>query len=120
MSPAARVFAVALLCASASSAFAHAFLDRAVPAVGSTVHGAPTSIRVWFTQDIEPAFSTIKLQDAKGGELAAADKAVDPSDRSLMQLPVPPLRPGTYRVKWRVLSIDSHVTEGDFTFNVAP
>jgi methionine-rich copper-binding protein CopC len=45
---------------------------------------------------------------------------VDPSDNSLLRLSVRPLRPGTYRVKWRVLSIDSHVTEGDFTFNVAP
>jgi methionine-rich copper-binding protein CopC len=33
---------------------------------------------------------------------------------------VPALPPGTYRVVWRVLSIDSHGTTGDFTFEVAP
>jgi len=33
---------------------------------------------------------------------------------------VPPLAPGRYRVKWHVLSVDTHVTEGDFTFTVAP
>ena len=36
----------------------------------------------------------------------------------LLQVPLKPLRPGTYRVKWRVLSVDTHVTEGDFTFRV--
>jgi methionine-rich copper-binding protein CopC len=30
-----------------------------------------------------------------------------------------PIKPGTYRVTWRVLSVDTHVTEGDFTFRVA-
>lgn len=105
----------------AAGAFAHAFVDHAVPAVGSTVHDPPREIAIWFTQELEPAFSTIKLQDAKGNAIAAAAKnAVDPSNRTLLRLPVPPLAPGKYRVVWHVLSIDSHVTEGDFTFDVAP
>ena len=105
----------------AVGAFAHAFVDHAVPAVGSTVHDPPREIAIWFTQELEPAFSTITLQDAKGNAIAAAAKnAVDPSNRTLLRLPVPALAPGKYRVVWHVLSIDSHVTEGDFTFDVAP
>jgi len=104
----------------ASGALAHAFPDHASPAVGSTVRTAPAAVRIWFTQELEPAFSTIKIVDAKGNVIASSDKAVDASDRTLLRLPVPPLPPGTYRVVWRVLSVDSHVTEGDFTFNVAP
>lgn len=100
--------------------FAHAFVDHAVPAVGSTIRAAPSEIAVWFTQELEPAFCTIKLVDAKGDTIAAADRAVDPSARSILRLPVPSLMPGRYRVVWRVLSIDSHVTEGDYTFDVAP
>jgi methionine-rich copper-binding protein CopC len=104
----------------ATGAFAHAFPDHAVPAVGSAVRAAPTSVRIWFTQELEPAFSTIKVLDAKGNVVAASDRAVDPSDRTLLRLPLPPLPPGNYKVVWRVLSVDSHVTEGDFTFTVAP
>lgn len=104
----------------APDALGHAFLDHAAPAVGSTIHAAPAAIRIWFTQEIEPAFSTIKVVDAKGNVIASSDKAVDPSDRTLLRLPIPALSPGTYRVLWRVLSIDSHVTEGDFTFDLAP
>jgi methionine-rich copper-binding protein CopC len=33
---------------------------------------------------------------------------------------VPPLAAGTYKVLWRVLSVDGHLTEGEFTFQVAP
>ncbi len=104
----------------ASNALAHAFLDHAAPAVGSTVRTAPSAVKVWFTQELEAAFSTIKVIDAKGNVVASSDKAVDASDRTLLRLAVPALAPGKYRVVWRVLSVDSHVTEGDFTFDITP
>jgi methionine-rich copper-binding protein CopC len=114
------VVAGLVLCGAASGVIAHAFLDHASPAVGSKVHASPTSVRVWFSQNLEPAFSSIKIEDAKGNPIAAADKAVDPSDRTMLRVSVPALAPGSYRVVWRVLSIDSHVTTGDFTFEIAP
>jgi methionine-rich copper-binding protein CopC len=43
---------------------------------------------------------------------------VDAATPALLQVPLKPLGPGTPRVKWRVLSMDPHVTEGDFTFRV--
>jgi methionine-rich copper-binding protein CopC len=104
----------------ASDALAHAFPDHASPAVGSTVRTSPAAIRIWFTQELEPAFSTIRVLDAKGNVIASSNMAVDEADRTLLRVPVPPLSPGKYRVVWRVLSVDSHVTEGDFTFDVAP
>ena len=99
---------------------AHAFLDHASPAVGSTVHGSPPELRIWFTQELELPFSRVKVEDANGTAVAASDRAVDPSDRSVLRLPMPPLTPGKYHVLWHVLSVDSHVTEGDYTFVVAP
>ena len=108
------------LVAVATGALAHAFVDHATPAVGSTVHGSPPEVKIWFTQQLEPPFSRVKVEDANGNSIAAAEKAVDASDRTLLRIPLPPLAPGKYRVVWRVLSIDSHVTEGDFTFEIAP
>src|SRR5258706_12628552 len=46
---------------AASDALAHAFLDHARPAVGSTVHGSPAQLKLWFTQQLEPAFSTVQV-----------------------------------------------------------
>ena len=105
---------------AAAPAAAHAFLDHALPAVGSTVHEAPHSVRLWFSERIEPAFSRVIVLDASGKAVDAGDSHVDSSDASILSATLPVLAPGTYRVKWRVVSIDTHVTEGDFTFEIKP
>jgi copper resistance protein C len=115
-----RFGGVATLLLFCSVACAHAFLDRATPAVGSTVHGSPSSVKLWFTQPLEPAFTTVKVVDQSGKQVDSADKAVDASDRTVLRVSLPQLPPGTYHVIWRALSVDTHVTEGAFTFDVAP
>ncbi len=112
------VMCVAL--AYGQSAHAHAFLDHARPAVGSTVHGSPGEVRLWFTAPLEAAFSTVKIMDNTGKQVDKQDKHLDRRDPALLEVSLPPLPPGTYRVLWRVLSVDSHVTNGDFTFEIAP
>lgn len=114
------VFIAAALLAGGTAAEAHAFLDRAVPAVGSTVKAAPAQLKLWFTEALEPAFSTIAVTDAAGQDVAQGKAGVDASDSKLLEVAVKPLAAGTYRVKWRVVSVDTHPTEGDFTFTVAP
>src|SRR5262249_94468 len=54
-----------------SVAWAHAFLDEATPRVGSTVRVAPSELTLRFTQDIEPAFSTVTITDAAGQRVDA-------------------------------------------------
>jgi methionine-rich copper-binding protein CopC len=103
----------------ATPALAHAFLDHALPAVGSTVHESPHEIRLWFTQRLEPAFSRARVFDPSGKEVDAGDSRVDSADPSVIVTTVATLPPGAYRVVWRVVSIDTHVTEGDFTFEVS-
>lgn len=100
-------------------AAAHAFLDRATPAVGSTVHASPATVRLAFSEALEPAFSRVHVEDAAGKAVDAGDGRVDAADRTMLAVDVPPLPPGTYRVRWRVVSIDTHVTEGDYTFTIA-
>ena len=101
-------------------ASAHAFLDHAAPAVGSAIHGSPAQVRLWFTQELEPAFSTVKVLDRSGTQVDKQDKQVDHANPALLQVSLPELAPGKYRVVWRALSVDTHVTEGDFTFDVVP
>ncbi|HEX4233800.1 MAG TPA: copper resistance protein CopC [Caldimonas sp.] len=104
----------------AGSASAHAFLDHARPAVGSVVHAAPERVEVWFSEDLEPAFSTLKVMNAAGKQVDKMDKSVPGGDRSRMSVSVNALPPGNYRVRWRAVSVDTHVTQGDFTFEIAP
>lgn len=97
---------------------AHAFLDHADPAVGSTVPTAPTVVHIWFTQELEPAFSWIQVTDKAGAAVSDGPSAVDPTNNQEMDIKLKPLPPGTYTVKWHALSVDTHTTQGDFTFQV--
>jgi copper resistance protein C len=109
----------AVACIASAPTVAHAFLDHAQPAVGSTVHESPKQVRLWFTESLEPAFCRVRVVDASGKDVDAGDSRVDASDSSILTATVRALPPGTYRVVWRVVSVDTHVTEGDYTFDIA-
>jgi hypothetical protein len=97
---------------------AHAFLKRAEPAVGSTVQTSPNEVRIWFTENIEPAFSRIQVFNSSGKEVDKRDVHLDRSEQALLRVSLPPLEAGIYKVVWRVVSVDTHVTNGNFTFRV--
>jgi methionine-rich copper-binding protein CopC len=96
-------------------ASAHAFLDHAEPRVGNTVATAPREVTLWFTQKLEPAFSSVAVTNSAGQRVDTGKTRVSGNQMSVS------LRSGgagTYRVNWRVLSVDTHTTDGSFTFQV--
>jgi copper resistance protein C len=103
-----------------SGAFAHAFLDHALPSVGSTMHGSPGEVRVWFTEALEPAFSNLRVVDQNGAQVDKKNNAIDPGDGTVLKVSLPSLPPGKYKVFWHVLSVDTHITDGTFSFEVVP
>ena len=106
-----------LLLIATAEASAHATLDHAEPRVGNKVATPPREVTLWFTQKLEPAFSTITVTDPAGKRVDTGKASVDGSRMSVS------LRPGgsgIYHVKWHVLSVDSHATDGSFTFEVGP
>lgn len=111
---------LALAIALSSPASAHTRLERTTPAAGSAVAEAPSQLSLKFSQGIEPAFSQVQVLDPGGKPLATEAVKNDPPDARLLQVSLPRLAPGTYRVRWRVLSVDTHVTEGSFSFEVRP
>jgi copper resistance protein C len=100
---------------AAHAACAHAFLDHAEPRVGSTVPSAPKEVALFFTQKLEAAFSSMEVSDANG---ARVDQGKPVISATAMRISLKPLPPGTYRVRWQVLSVDTHTTEGNFSFQV--
>jgi len=109
-----------LLAVDIGAVHAHAFLDHADPRVGNTVKGPPRTLSLWFTQNLESTFSTIEVLDSNAARVNAGNASVDANDRKLLRVPLKVLPAGTYTVKWHVLSVDTHTTEGNFTFHVAP
>jgi copper resistance protein C len=109
------VFSLLALAVGTAGVQAHAYLDHASPLVGSSV-SAPREVRMWFTQALEPKFSTAQLR-ASGGAVVGSGR-VDPADPKQMVIPVRGLAPGQYKVFWKILSVDTHRTEGSFGFEV--
>jgi copper resistance protein C len=118
--------AVAVLAAAlgfgigAAAGVAHSFLERAEPRAGSTVKAAPTEVRLRFTERLEAAFSTVRVTDETGKRVDRGEARMDAGAPRELRVPLGLLAPGRYAVHWRVLSVDSHVVEGTFTFRVAP
>jgi|SRR5215468_2090020 len=114
------VFAAVLWCAGTESARANAFLHHASPAVGSTVHTSPSTVRLKYTEELKPTYSRARVEDASGAVVSTAAAHIDEYERSVLIVLVGALKPGRYKVIWNVLSVDTHMTRGTFDFAVAP
>ena len=118
MRPFAVLLLAPLLLLTPPAAQAHSFLDHARPSVGSSVQRPPNDLSLWFSTQIEPAFASVEVRDEAGRRVDLGDARVDATDATLIRASLLPLQPGLYKVIWRVLSVDSHPTQGDFTFRV--
>jgi copper transport protein len=109
-----------LLLASASGTAAHAALDRSEPASGAVLPDAPSEVRIWFTEPLEPRFTRADLLNSAGQSVAGGSSQVSPDNDHLLILTLPPDLPsGGYTVAWRNLSAaDGHTLQGYFGFGI--
>jgi copper resistance protein C len=99
--------------------WSHAFPVRSDPRVGWTIPSAPTKVTIWFDGDLEPVFSTITVYNSAKERVDKDDSRLGSTAANVLEVDLSVLAPGTYRVFWKALSKDTHVTEGDFYFTVA-
>ena len=100
---------IVTLIAPLLEARAHGYVVRAIPADRSTLERPPTRLQYWFSEDLEPRFSEIKLRDQSGDVIASG--AVDDANHALLTLRVPAgLGDGAYIVELRpAFASDGHV-----------
>ena len=101
-----------------SRTWGHAFPVRSEPRVGRTISASPAKVTVWFDGELETSFSTIAVFIAAQQRVDKGDGRVNSADATVLEVEIPPLPPGGYRVYWRVVAKDTHRTEGDFSFTV--
>ena len=112
-----RIASVAFLAACiATPAFAHAFLKHASPGAGQTL-AAPKEIALTFSEKLEPSLSGASVMDMAGHELAGLSATVKDA---MITVALPPVKPGLYHVTWHAVSVDTHRTEGAYSFTVKP
>lgn len=108
-----------LLCSAMQAANAHALLLSATPAVGSTQSSAPPEIALQFSEAIEPRFSTVTVTNEAGTVILTSKPALRANDPSVLVVKLATrLEAGSYKVRWRAVSVDTHQTEGGFSFAV--
>jgi methionine-rich copper-binding protein CopC len=99
-------------------ALAHAALKSSQPAANAVLEHAPRDIQLTFNEKVEPAFSSIVLQDAGGKDVGAGKAQVDAGNPLLMKLELPALASGAYSVRWVAVGPDGHRRTGQFGFTV--
>jgi copper transport protein len=100
-------------------ALAHGYLVRSIPQDRSVLERAPTRLQYWFSEDLEPRFSSLVLRDAQGRVMA--EGGVDAANNALLTLSLPPgvLANGTYVVELRpAFSADGHAVLFTNVFSV--
>jgi methionine-rich copper-binding protein CopC len=102
----------------AAAAEGHAALVKAAPGQRATLSQAPPRVELTFSERLEPAYSRVMVLDQAGRQVDLKDAAVPREDGTRLTVSLPALRPGTYTVRYRVLSVDGHVVESDFPFTI--
>jgi len=109
---------LALLVLSPAVAVPHAYLVRSAPARRAVLLRAPARVQLWFNERLESQFSRVSVWDGNGKQVDLGDAQVGPNDTTGLSVGISPLVPGTYTVKFRVLSVDGHIVEGEFPFTL--
>ena len=103
-----------------SAGLAHAYLVRSTPARRAALITPPERVQLWFNERLEPRFSRVSVWDAQGKQVDVGDVQVGPDEPRTLSVGVSLPGPGTYVVRYRVLSVDGHVVESSFPFTVRP
>ncbi|MBM9463967.1 copper resistance protein CopC/CopD [Aeromicrobium sp. YIM 150415] len=98
-----------------TSASGHANLVDTDPADGEVVPTAPDRLTVRFDETVVAAAAGNELLDARGRTVDAEFSA---DGAKLTVVPAEALGDGTYLLRWRVISADSHPVSGGISFSV--
>lgn len=110
--------ALLFLVLSIGPVFSHSGLLKTEPLAGSRLKRAPVEVKLLFSERLEVAFSSVQVKDTQGHQVDLKDTRLDTATGQLLRVTLQTLGKGVYTVFWRVVSVDSHVTEGQFSFTV--
>ena len=98
-------------------ALAHSFPESETPAAGQTLTSSPAEVAIKFDAHIEKLFAKLDVLGPES-KIESVTKPVVSSDGYTLSVKVGNLKPGDYKVQWAVTCVDTHHTEGSYTFTV--
>jgi copper transport protein len=99
---------------------AHAALLHTSPSASGTVNQPPASVRLTYSESVEPRFAIVSVTDAGGHQVTSAPPGRSATNPHELVTPLHRTSEGWYLVFWRVISADGHPVRGVFTFAVGP
>ena len=108
---------LAIVVSNPIKGWAHSFPEEENPAAGQKLGTAPSEVTIKFDAPIEKLFAKLEVTGSDGQNLAVSAPQVS-DDGIRLSVKLGPLKPGDYTVKWAVVCIDTHHTEGSYTFSV--
>jgi len=118
----ALTLATGLLLLHPFAAAAHAIVLDSVPAPNAVLPRPPALVVLRFNSKIEKQLTRVTLTGGGGPPHAlsvAKDAGSDAGQPDRIVVPLGPLPPGPYVIRYKVLSADGHVTEGTLRFTVS-
>jgi len=119
-----RTMVVLLVAAGAlalpAAAWAHAGLVQTVPRANVVLNSPPPTVRLTYTEAVEPRFAVISVTNAAGEQQTAGAPRRSATDAKTLVVPLKHVAEGWYLVYWRVISVDGHPVRGAFVFAVGP
>lgn len=108
------IAALALLAVPASAG-AHAALESATPASGTTLKAAPRALKLVFDEEVVPQLARVTVVGKRGRQLAGSPNVAG----SVVSVPLRSGQSGSYTVRWRMVAADDgHATEGAYSYGV--
>ena len=104
----------------AGETLAHASLAKSDPPSRGALAQAPAELRLWFSEQIEPGYAQLSVQDEHESTLVAGKGTVSKDDSRLVTLKLHPLAPGKYTVRYKVLSVVGHAVNSSYVFSIKP
>ena len=101
---------------------AHAIILESVPPQQAVLARGPERVLLRFNSQIEKRLSRVTLSSEGGAPVRVAiatDGATGESGPDRLVIPLEPLAAGRYVIRYKVLSVDGHVTEGTLRFSVS-
>lgn len=118
---AALALVIVITAVVAPSAGAHAVLVSSVPRENAVLKTTPKQAVLHFNSRIEKRVTEVTLLDAGGRKIAlpggSRGSTAGPADQLIV--PLPQLRPGSYRLQYQVLATDGHLSPGQIHFTIA-
>ncbi len=112
---------IAMAIGAPSSASAHAYLIKSVPAAAGVLDAPPPNVQLTYDEAVEPRFAIISVTNAAGRQETTAPVKRSPANPDTLVVPLRPGLPeGWYLIYWRAISVDGHPVQGAFTYAVGP